>query len=290
MDLYSETMQILKKYNISANKKLGQNFLIDENIVDGIIEKAEVGKQDLVIEIGPGLGTLTKKLLENAGKVICVELDERMINILNTRFSNENLHIINDDILKVNLNKLIKEEKTEKITNVKVVANLPYYITTPIIMKLLEEKLDIMSITVMVQKEVAIRLTSNEGSSDNGAITYAINYYTNSKIVLNVPKESFIPSPEVESSVIKLDVLKGPKVSVKSEEMLFKIIKLAFMQKRKTLLNSLTNGKILNSKQEIENMLIDLDIDTKIRPEKLSLEEFANIADYVYNRESLKNA
>lgn len=283
MDLYSKTLQILRKYNISANKKLGQNFLIDENIVDGIIEKAEVGKQDLVIEIGPGLGTLTEKLLENAGKVICVELDERMINILNTRFSNENLYIINDDILKVDLKKLIKEEKTEKITNVKVVANLPYYITTPIIMKLLEEKLDIDSITVMVQREVAIRLTSNENSSDNGAITYAINYYTNPNLVLDVPKESFIPVPEVESSVIKLDVLKVPKVEVKSEEMLFKVIKLSFMQKRKTLLNSLTNGKLLNSKEEIENMLISLNIDTKIRPEKLSLEKFANIADYVYN-------
>lgn len=288
MDLYSKTLQILRKYNISANKKLGQNFLIDENIVDGIIEKAEVGKQDLVIEIGPGLGTLTEKLLENAGKVICVELDERMINILNTRFSNENLYIINDDILKVDLKKLIKEEKTEKITNVKVVANLPYYITTPIIMKLLEEKLDIDSITVMVQREVAIRLTSNENSSDNGAITYAINYYTNPNLVLDVPKESFIPVPEVESSVIKLDVLKVPKVEVKSEEMLFKVIKLSFMQKRKTLLNSLTNGKLLNSKEEIENMLISLNIDTKIRPEKLSLEKFANISDYVYNKEKFE--
>ncbi len=285
MDLYSETMQILKKYNISANKKLGQNFLIDENIVDGIIEKAEVGKQDLVIEIGPGLGTLTKELLKTAGKVICVELDERMINILNERFSNENLYIINDDILKVDLNKLIKEEKTEEITNVKVVANLPYYITTPIIMKLLEEKLDITSITVMVQKEVAIRLASDENSGDNGAITYAINYYTNPKIVLNVPKESFIPVPEVESSVIKLDILKVPKVEVKSEKMLFNIIKVAFMQKRKTLVNSLTNGKILNSKDEIENMLMNLDIDLKIRPEKLSLEKFAKISDYVYNIE-----
>lgn len=283
MDLYSETMQILKKYNIVANKKLGQNFLIDENIVDGIIEKAEVGGQDLIIEIGPGLGTLTKKLLEHAGKVICVELDERMINILNTRFSNENLYIINDDILKVDLKSLIEKEKTEKITNVKVVANLPYYITTPIIMKLLEEKLDIDSITVMVQKEVAIRLASNQNSSDNGAITYAINYYTNPNIVLNVPKESFIPMPEVESSVIKLEVLKVPRVEVKSEELLFKVIKLSFMQKRKTLVNSLTNGNLLNSKEEIENMLISLNIDLKIRPEKLSLEEFANIADYVYN-------
>lgn len=289
MDLYSKTLQILRKYNISANKKLGQNFLIDENIVDGIIEKAEVGKQDLVIEIGPGLGTLTEKLLENAGKVICIELDERMIKILKDRFSNEKLEIINDDILKVDLKKLIKEEKTEAITNVKVVANLPYYITTPIIMKLLEEKLDITSITVMVQKEVATRITSTKPSNDNGAITYAINYYTNPSIVLDVPNTSFIPEPEVNSSVIKLEVLKKPKVEVKSEELLFKVIKLSFMQKRKTLVNSLTNGKLLNSKEEVENMLISLKIDTKIRPEKLSLEMFAKISDYVYNRKREEN-
>lgn len=283
MSLYSETMQILKKYNISANKKLGQNFLINEDVVEQIVKNAEVSKDDLVIEIGPGLGTLTKELLKNAGKVICIELDKRMINILEDRFFNENLEIINEDILKVNLKELIQKEKIENINKVKVVANLPYYITTPIIMKLLEDKLDIYSITVMVQKEVASRITATVKTGDVGAITYAINYYTEPSIVLDVPKESFIPVPEVESSVIKLKVLDKPSVNVKSEELLFKVIKVSFMQKRKTLLNSLTNGNILKSKSKVEKMLNDLGIDIKIRPEKLTLEEFANIADYVYN-------
>lgn len=285
MDLYSETLQILKKYNVFANKSLGQNFLISEEIVNNIIEKAKVSKEDLVIEIGPGLGTLTKELLRNAGKVICIELDKRMISILEDRFSNENLCIINDDVLKVNLNELIQREKVGNISRVKVVANLPYYITTPIIMKLLEEKLDIYSITVMVQKEVAQRITATPESGDSGAITYAIRYYTNPQIVIDVPSSSFVPEPEVQSSVIKLDILKAPSVNVKDEKLLFKVIKLAFMQKRKTLLNSLTNGNLLSNKKDIENMLIELNIDLKVRPEKLTLEKFAKISDYVYNIE-----
>ena len=285
MDLYSETLQILKKYNVFANKSLGQNFLISEEIVNNIIEKAEVSKEDLVIEIGPGLGTLTKELLRNAGKVICIELDKRMISILEDRFSNENLCIINDDVLKVNLNELIQREKVGNISRVKVVANLPYYITTPIIMKLLEEKLDIYSITVMVQKEGAQRITATPESGDSGAITYAIRYYTNPQIVIDVPSSSFVPEPEVQSSVIKLDILKAPSVNVKDEKLLFKVIKLAFMQKRKTLLNSLTNGNLLSNKKDIENMLIELNIDLKVRPEKLTLEKFAKISDYVYNIE-----
>lgn len=283
MNLYSETMYILKKYNISANKKLGQNFLINEDIVNGIIDKANVQKDDLIIEIGPGLGTLTNKLLQYSGKVICIELDKRMIKILEDRFINENLCIINEDILKVNLNELIQKEKTKTINKVKVVANLPYYITTPIIMKLLEERIDIDSITVMVQKEVADRITATPESGDSGAITYSINYYAKPSVVLDVPKESFIPAPEVDSNVIKLEILKEPGVNVKSEELFFKIIKLAFMQKRKTLLNSLSNGNILKSKNEVEKMLKILDIDEKIRPEKLTLEKFAKIANYVYN-------
>lgn len=282
MNLYSETIQILKQYNISANKNLGQNFLINEDIVNGIIKAADVKKDDLIIEIGPGLGTLTKELLQNAGKVICIELDKRMIDILKNRF-NDSLCIINNDILKVNLKELIQKEKTDNISKVKVVANLPYYITTPIIMKLLEDKLDIYSITVMVQKEVAQRMVAINEKEDRGAITYAINYYTNPSIVIDVPRESFIPAPEVNSSIIKLDILQKPKVNVKNEELFFKIIKLSFMQKRKTLLNSLTNGKLLKDKNEVEVMLQRLNIDTKIRPEKLTLEKFAKIADYVYN-------
>lgn len=225
-------------------------------------------------------GTLTKRLLDNAGKVICIELDTRMIEILNDRFKfYKNFNLINEDVLKVDLKDLINEEKYGDITSVKIVANLPYYITTPIIMKLLEERLDIESITVMVQKEVADRLVDVPGGKNSGAITYAINYYTKPEKVIDVPNTSFMPAPEVNSSVIKLTVLNEPSVKVENEELLFKIIKLAFMQKRKTLLNGLTNGN-LGSKEEIEEMLTNLNLDLKVRGEKLSLEDFAKMSDY----------
>ena len=280
MNAYTETRDILKKYNISANKKLGQNFLIDDGVINGIITAANVNENDLVIEIGPGLGTLTKRLLDNAGKVICIELDTRMIGILNDRFKfYNNFEVINEDVLKVDLNKLINENKIGKLKTAKIVANLPYYITTPIVMKLLEDKLDIESITVMVQKEVADRLVDVPGGKNSGAITYGVNYYTEPEKVIEVPNTAFIPAPEVNSSVIKLNVLDKPSVEVENEELLFKIIKMAFMQKRKTLLNGLTNGK-LASKEEIEQMLLDLGFDLKVRGEKLSLEDFAKIADY----------
>lgn len=281
MSLYNETRDILKKYNISAKKSLGQNFLIDEEVVNDIVNSAEVGKEDLVIEIGPGLGTLTKRLLEIVWKVIAIELDSRMIEILTDRFKlYNNFELINDDVLKVDLKTVIEEEKKEGIKAVKIVANLPYYITTPIIMKLLEDRLNIESITVMVQKEVADRLVEKPGGKNSGAITYAINYYTRPEKVLDVPNTSFIPAPEVNSSVIKLNILNTPSVNVQNEELLFKIIKLAFMQKRKTLLNALTNGN-LASKEQIEKMLIDLGFDLRIRGEKLTLEEFAKISDYI---------
>lgn len=207
-----------------------------------------------------------------------------MIQILQDRFSMyNNFELINNDVLKVDLKNLIKENKKSEIKNVKIVANLPYYITTPIIMKLLEERLEIESITVMVQKEVADRLVAKPGEKNSGAITYAISYFANAEKILEVPNTSFMPTPEVNSSVIKLNILKEPSVSVKNEEMFFKIIKLAFAQKRKTLLNALTNGK-LASKEEIEKMLIYLNLDLKTRGEKLSLQDFANIANYVQNK------
>lgn len=280
LNLYNETIDILKKYKISANKRLGQNFLIDEETIEGILEAADVKEDDLIIEIGPGLGSLTKRLLDNAGKVTCIELDSRMIEILNDRFKfYNNFKLINDDVLKVNLKELIEQEKKENIKHIKIVANLPYYITTPIIMKLLEDRLDIQSITVMVQKEVADRLVDKPGGKDSGAITYAINYYTKPEKILDVPNASFMPAPEVNSSVIKLNVLETPAVKVKDEKLLFKIIKLAFMQKRKTLLNGLANGN-LGSKEEIEKMLLELEFDLRVRGEKLSLQDFAKIADY----------
>lgn len=207
-----------------------------------------------------------------------------MINILNDRFKlYDNFEVINEDVLKVDINQLIKQNKNGNLTNVKIVANLPYYITTPIIMKLLEDRLDIESITVMVQKEVADRLVDIPGGKNSGAITYGVNYYTKPKKIQDVPSTSFLPAPEVNSSVIKLDVLKKPSVNVENEELLFKIIKMAFMQKRKTLLNALTNGK-LASKDEIEEMLINLGFDVKVRGEKLSLEDYVKIADYTVKK------
>lgn len=279
MNLVEETKFIMNKYNIVANKGYGQNFLIDEYTVNNIVKEAGVCKDDLIIEIGPGLGTLTSLLLNNAGKVICVELDSKMINVLNDRFSlYENFELINNDILKVNLNDLL--EKNSNFKNVKVVANLPYYITTPIIMKLLEDKLKLTSITVMVQKEVAERLAEKPGGKETGAITYSINYYTNPKIVLNVSKECFIPSPKIDSSVLQLQVLDKPKIDVSDEKLFFKIIKSAFIQKRKTLINSLSNSGIAD-KQTLENILNKLKIDIRIRAEQLTLEEFGLLTEYI---------
>lgn len=283
MNLEQETKYILNKYNAHANKGYGQNFLIDQNVVDGIIENAGVCKDDLIIEIGPGLGNLTSPLLENAGKVICIELDPKMVSILKDRFSlYENFELINDDVLKVDLNKIIEENC--KFKSAKVVANLPYYITTPIIMKLLEDKLNLESITVMVQKEVAERLADKPGGKEVGAITYSINYYTNPEIIIDVPRDSFIPAPNVDSAVIKLDVLKEPKVNVLDEELFFKVIKFSFLQKRKTLINSLSNSGLL-PKDFLEEILNKLGIDSRVRAEQLSLEQFGQIADYIKNND-----
>ena len=281
MNLEQATKYILNKYNAHANKSYGQNFLIDQNVVDGILEKANVNSNDLIIEIGPGLGNLTSPLLEKAGKVICIELDPKMISILTDRFSlYKNFELINEDVLKVDLNKII--ENNNQFKTAKVVANLPYYITTPIIMKLLEDKLNLESITVMVQKEVAERLADKPGGKETGAITYSINYYTNPEIIIDVPRDSFIPSPNVDSAVIKLDVLKEPKIKVIDEKLFFKIVKFAFLQKRKTLMNSLSNSGLV-SKEFIENMLNTLNIDLRIRAEQLSLEQFGEISDYIKN-------
>ena len=279
MNLLDETKYIMRKYGIRANKSLGQNFLINETVIEKIVDSSNIANQDLVIEIGPGLGTLTKYLLERAGKVICIELDKKMISILEDRFiSCDNLEIINEDVLKVDLNKIISEEKVKgQIKSVKVVANLPYYITTPIIMKLLEEKIDIQSITVMIQKEVADRLTAKPGQKDTGAITYTVYYYCETEEIMEVPNSSFIPEPEVTSEVICLKVRNKPIVDVDDEKLFFNIIKCAFMQRRKTLLNSLTNNNIFKSKTEGEKILTELNLDLNIRAENLSIEDFERI-------------
>ena len=276
-----ETKYILNKYNIKANKSLGQNFLINQEVIDTIVDCSEITKKDLVIEIGPGLGTLTKYLLEKANKVICIELDNKMVSILNDRFKfYDNFAILNEDVLKVNLKDLIDEEKQKnKIENVKIVANLPYYITTPIIMKLLEEKLDLESITVMIQKEVADRLIAIPGDKETGAITYSVYYYAESIGVMEVPNSSFIPEPEVTSKVIKLILRKNTPVDVKDEKFMFKVIKCAFMQRRKILLNALTNSGIFKNKEQGIECLKKIGLDINIRPEKLSLQDYANIAN-----------
>lgn len=274
---YKETMFILNKYNISASKSLGQNFLINDEVIEKIVESANISNEDLIIEIGPGLGTLTKRLLEKAKKVIAIELDKRMISILQERFSlYDNFKLINDDILKVNLNEIIQNEKD--IKEVKIVANLPYYITTPIIMKLLEDKLTLKSITVMVQKEVAKRLTSNPGSKQAGAITYAVNYYCEPEEIVLVPNSSFIPEPEVESEVIKLNLRNNPPVKIRSEEVFFKLIKASFMQRRKTLVNGITNSGLM-SKEEIKTLLKKVNLPENVRGEVLTMQDFAKLTN-----------
>ena len=281
MSSLEETKYILKKYNIKANKKLGQNFLIDDNVIENIIIAAGVMEEDLIIEIGPGLGTLTSKLLEKAGRVIAVELDENMLKILQDRFKlYNNIQLINEDILKINLKELITSN-LNNLKNVKIVANLPYYITTPIIMKLLEDRLNIESITVMVQKEVADRITAVPGDKLSGAITYSVNYYSTTEKVVLVGKECFIPSPEVDSEVIKLNIRKEPPVEVENEEIFFKIIKASFMQRRKTLANSLTNAGIIKDKESANRIFDKMNLKPDIRGEKLTIEEFAKLADLI---------
>lgn len=275
-----DTKYILSKYNIRANKKLGQNFLIDDRTIQEIIEASNIGKNDLIIEIGPGLGTLTSKLLERAGKVIGIEIDEKMINVLNDRFKlYNNFVLLNEDILKVDLNELIKENLCD-LERVKIVANLPYYITTPIIMKLLEDKLNIDSITVMVQKEVANRIISIPGDKECGAITYSVFYYSTGNKIIDVPKDSFIPAPEVNSCVIKLNIRREPPVKVNDEQKFFKLIKVAFMQRRKVFANAVANSGFA-SKENILHILQELKIDEKIRGEKITIEQFAKIANMI---------
>ncbi len=277
-----ETKYLMKKYKIKANKGLGQNFLVDDNALQDIANGANIQENDIVIEIGPGLGSLTKLLLDKARKVICVELDKNMLKLLNDRFiAYNNFEIINNDILKVDLNKLIKEEKEKDsaIQNVRVVANLPYYITTPIIMKLIENDLDIQSITVMIQKEVADRLIAVPGTKDAGAITYTIYYYCETEKIREVENSCFIPAPEVTSEVINLKIRKEPPIQVKDKKVMFHIIKSAFMQRRKTLLNALTNVKLFKSKEEGIEILKKLNLREDVRAENLTIQDFANITN-----------
>lgn len=277
--ILEETKFIMKKYGISANKSLGQNFLIDDEAVENIVSSANLNKEDMVIEIGPGLGTLTSRLLEQAGKVIAIELDDRMIKILNDRFSlYDNFMLLHEDVLKVDLNTLIKEN-INNMKRVKIVANLPYYITTPIIMKLLENNLNIESIIVMIQKEVADRLTAIPGEKDSGAITYSVYYYSIPRKICFVSKDCFIPAPEVDSEVIELKIREEKAVKLKDEKMFFNVIKASFMQRRKTLLNGLTNSGLIKSKEEGKTLLSKLSLPENTRGENLTIDQFAKLSD-----------
>lgn len=297
MNVYDETQFILHKYKIQANKSLGQNFLVNDNVIDEIIRGSNIDKQDLIIEIGPGLGVLTNRLLQESNNVVAVELDKRMVNILKDRFAQNindqaesKLEIINEDILKINLNQLIAEKrKNQEIKKVKIVANLPYYISTPIIMKLLENRLDIDEIIVMVQQEVAERLIAKTGTRLAGAITYAVEYYSEATSLIKVPKESFVPSPKVESEVIKLKVRKDEKIHVENEKLLFNIISKSFMQRRKTLSNALLNNNIMKNKDDVKKMWTELGMDENVRGESLTLEQFGKITDYIENINKKRN-
>lgn len=283
-DLYmpSKTKEIVSKYGFRFSKSLGQNFLVDGNIITKICEGADITEADGIIEIGPGIGTLTQQLSKYAKKVIAVELDTKLLPILEETLEGiDNVKVINSDILKVDIKKLIEEEFEG--LNVKVVANLPYYITTPIIMKLLEEKLDIKSISVMIQKEVAERMIADPGSKDYGALSVAVQYHSDPKIIANVPSSVFIPKPNVDSAVIRLDVYKNPPVEVIDEKLMFKVVKSAFGQRRKTVLNALSGGYLELDKDIIRDVLEIAEIDPKKRGEVLSKEDFAHIANVITN-------
>ena len=283
-NILEETKNIMRRYNIKPNKSLGQNFLINSEVVENIVQSSDITKDDMVIEIGPGLGVLTKYLLEKAKKVVCIELDTKMVKILQDRFSEyDNIEIINTDVLKINLNEIIEKNKGE-IRKVKVVANLPYYITTPIIMKLIEDRLDIESITVMIQKEVADRLIEIPGGKNTGAITYTIYYYCTSKKIMEVPNTSFIPEPEVTSEIIKMDLRYKPVVDVENPQIMFRIIKSAFMQRRKTLLNALTNANVFINKEQGINTLKELNLKENVRAEELTIQDFSNITKIVFGK------
>ena len=288
-NILEETKNIMRRYNIKPNKSLGQNFLINSEVVENIVQSSDITKDDMVIEIGPGLGVLTKYLLEKAKKVVCIELDTKMVKILQDRFSEyDNIEIINTDVLKINLNEIIEKNKGE-IRKVKVVANLQYYITTPIIMKLIEDRLDIESITVMIQKEVADRLIEIPGGKNTGAITYTVYYYCTSKKIMEVPNTSFIPEPEVTSEIIKMDLRYKPVVDVENPQIMFRIIKSAFMQRRKTLLNALTNANVFINKEQGINTLKELNLKENVRAEELTIQDFSNITKIVFGKLKGKN-
>ena len=275
------TIQTIKKYEFAFQKKFGQNFLIDDHVITKIINAAEITKDDLVLEIGPGIGTMTQYLAESARKVIAVEIDKNLIPILGETLAEyDNVTVINEDILKLDINRLVEEENAGK--PIKVVANLPYYITTPIIMGVFESHVPLQSITVMVQKEVADRMQVGPGSKDYGALSLAVQYYAKPYIVANVPPNCFIPRPGVGSAVIRLTRYEEPPVTVKDESLMFKLIRASFNQRRKTLQNGIANSPELPySKAQVEKALEKMELAANVRGESLTLAEFAKLSDII---------
>lgn len=273
------TIAVLQKYNFVFQKKFGQNFLIDTHVLDKIIGSAEITKDDFVLEIGPGIGTMTQYLAEAAREVAAVEIDKTLIPILQDTLKEwNNVTVINNDILKVDIRQLALEKNQGR--PIKVVANLPYYITTPIIMGLFENQVPIESITIMVQKEVADRMQVGPGTKDYGALSLAVQYYARPEIVANVPPNCFMPRPKVGSAVIRLERYEQPPVQVKDEKLMFRLIRASFNQRRKTLVNGLKNSPELHfSKEEIEQALVNCGLSLTVRGEALTLEQFAQLAN-----------
>ena len=270
-----KTAELVKKYNFKFSKSLGQNFLVDDSVPKDIVLGAEVDENDLVIEIGPGVGTLTAQLLNKAKKVVAIELDNDLIPILTEEMgSNPKFTLIHNDALKVNFNEIIGEEKS-----VKLVANLPYYVTTPIIVKLLKEKYNFKSLTIMIQKEVAERMDAEPGNKDYGSLSLLVQYYCNTKIIRKVPPQCFIPRPKVDSIVIRLDRLGEPKVKVENEKLFFEVIRSSFNMRRKTLWNGVKNIGL--SKEKLELAFEEAGVDPKRRGETLTIEEFAVLSDKI---------
>lgn len=292
MKLYSPSTirDIKERYGFRLSKSLGQNFLTDKNIIDRIIEGSQITENDLVIEIGPGVGVITREAAAAASKVIAVEIDSNLIPILEETLGDlDNVEVINRDILKTDLNRLIEEEKAAnpQITGVRIIGNLPYYITTPIIMKILEDGVKADSMTVMMQKEVGDRIMAEEGSKARGALSVAVQYYCTVEKIVSVPKDVFVPAPKVDSIVLRLDIRKERAVDLEDDRYFFRAVKSGFGQRRKTLLNSLSSEGNF-SKEEIGEILQSAGIDPKRRAETLSMDEFADIANLMKRKASEK--
>jgi len=275
-----EMRELMDRHHITAQKKYGQNFLTDESVLDGIIEAASLTKEDVVLEIGPGLGTLTRRLSGAAGRVIAVEIDNTLIPILKETLDGyDNTEVINEDILKCDIESVLKERGVDK--PIHVVANLPYYITTPIVLRLLEHADRIHSITVMIQKEVAVRMQAGPGSKDYGALSLAVQYYAEPEIVVNAPADCFFPMPGVDSVVINLLSRKEPPVQVNDVDMMFKIIRATFNLRRKTLPNAIASGGLGITRERIEEALVSMGKEKTVRGETFTMEEFARLTNLI---------